>query len=101
MNQAERLLCFSVATLCVILAFTIEVFYWGRMGGGTLGPRMPTWLARTIILAIARNILLGCSPEVESSRILIVVRAAPRARWGFWRGFAIHFCHVYSLVPVA
>jgi hypothetical protein len=59
MNLAERLLCFSLATLCVILAFTIKEFYWGRMGGGTRGPRMPTWLARTIIPGIATIFFWG------------------------------------------
>jgi hypothetical protein len=53
MSLVERLLFLLLAMLFVIGAVGNKVFHWGKMGGGSSGRRMPTWLARTILLTVA------------------------------------------------
>lgn len=49
----EKIGFFTLAAVLVVGAFTNRISYFGRMGGGSSGRRMPAWLARLIMLVIA------------------------------------------------
>jgi hypothetical protein len=49
----EKVASLIAAAICVMAAVSNKVFYFGKMGGGETGKRMPTWLVRLIVFAVA------------------------------------------------